>query len=144
MSLVIESRVALDWLSSHGQNRHIETALTRMAGRVLAIVADCIALSVTLLDGDLTFTLLAGSCDAALLDALQYVNRGLCVQTVDDGLVIATQGLPTDEGRWHLLARGWAPPGVASTLSLPILIGDRPMCSVNLLRINTGGFRRAP
>ena len=48
--------------------------------------------------------------------------------------------LPTDEELWHLFSRAQSVAGVASTLSLPMLRGDRVVCGVNLYASEPDAF----
>src|ERR1700709_1117182 len=52
--------------------------------RVREIVPAIWGMSVTLIDGDLTFTLVSSSSDVAALDGVQYAAGGPCVSAVDD------------------------------------------------------------
>jgi GAF domain len=132
--------MALDWLASYSRDRHLETSITTMGRRVRQIVPQCLALSLGLLDEGLTFTLVSESGDAAALDAIQYLDGGPCVDATASGEVAQATHLPTDEDLWHLFSRAQSVAGVASTLSLPILRGDRVVCGVNLYASEKDAF----
>jgi hypothetical protein len=132
--------MALDWLASYSRERQLETSITTMARRVREIVPQCMALSLGLLDEGLTFTLVSESRDAAVLDAIQYVDGGPCVAAVENGEAAQATELPTDEGLWQLFSQAQSVAGVASTLSLPILRGDRVVCGVNLYASESDAF----
>ena len=132
--------MALDWLSSYSRDRHLETSITTMGQRVREIVPQCLALSLGLLEEGLTFTLVSESREAAMLDAIQYVDGGPCVEATGSGEVAQARQLPTDEDLWHLFSRAQSVAGVASTLSLPILRGDRVVCGVNLYASEKDAF----
>ena len=132
--------MALDWLASYSRDRHLETSITTMGRRVREIVPQCLALSLGLLEEGLTFTLVSETREVAMLDAIQYVDGGPCVQATESGEVVQATHLPTDEDLWHLFSRAQSVAGVASTLSLPILRGDRVVCGVNLYASETHAF----
>jgi transcriptional regulator with GAF, ATPase, and Fis domain len=132
--------MALDWLASYSRDRHLETSITTMGRRVREISPQCFALSLGLLEEGLTFTLVSESREAAMLDAIQYVDGGPCVDaTVSDEAAQATH-LPTDEDLWQLFSKAQSVAGVASTLSLPIMRGDQVVCGVNLYASETDAF----
>src|SRR4051812_15096963 len=128
---VAESREALDWLSSYGQGRDVETSLLEMGRGVRQIVPECVALSLCYAGTDYTFTLIADNREAALIDALQYIDSGPCERTMHTGETTAVNG-PLAEERWQLLARGWSTAGVASSLSMPVMDEGGVIGGVNL------------
>lgn len=126
------SREAFDWLASYG-NVAIEESIVRMGHQVREIVPECVALSLTLAEGELTFTLMVDRPGAALLDAMQYLDGGPCETAVSQGQMWTTdRRLPTDEDVWQMFARAEAVTGVASTLSLPVMHDDHVTGGVNL------------
>jgi GAF domain-containing protein len=131
LSPVTESRDAFDWLGVFG-NDDIERSVTQMSKRVRELAPECIALSLTIADGALTFTLMSDRPGVGLLDAMQYLDGGPCESAIDLERVEATSDLPTDEGRWQLFAQAEAATGVSSTLSLPVMREGRAVGSVNL------------
>ena len=103
--------MALDWLASYSRDRHLETSITTMGRRVREIVPQCMALSLGLLEEGL-ITLVGETRDAAVLDAIQYVDGGPCVAALENGDVTQATHLPIDEDLWHLFSRaqsvaGW-------------------------------------
>jgi hypothetical protein len=133
------SREAFDWLASYG-NVEVEESIVEMGRRVREIVPECVGLSLTVAEGELTFTLMVDRPGAALLDALQYLDGGPCVAAVEAGQRWTTDDLPTDEQQWQLFARGEALTGVASTLSLPVMEGSRVAGGVNLYASSADAF----
>lgn len=96
-----------------------------LAADVRELVPECIGMSVSIRELDATFTLVASAREVAVLDAVQYVDGGPCVQTIDNGAItMSTIGNPLDEQRWLMFAATKSRYGVASTLSLPIV--DEP------------------
>lgn len=136
---VAESRVAFDWLGYYSDEA-IEESMARMGRLVREIVPACVAISLTVADGDLTFTLMCEQPGAALLDAMQFLDGGPCERAVDDASIGATSCLPTDEGAWQLFARAEAFTGIASTLSLPVMRGEKAAGGVNLYASTSHAF----
>ncbi|MGZ5404093.1 MAG: ANTAR domain-containing protein, partial [Nocardioides sp.] len=115
--------------------------LNDKAQRVLAIVPDCVGLSVTSIAEGVTFTLVASDEEIELLDALQYLAGGPCVAGVEGEQVFAFSRKDLfDETDWQLFAQGTAAFGVASTLSLPILADMKVVGSVNLYGASDHAF----
>src|SRR3954447_24007698 len=139
LSPIPQTRHAFDWLASYG-NASIEDSVTHMAKRVREIAPDCMALSLTLNRGDLTFTVMADRPGIALLDAMQYLDGGPCVHSTEIDEVVATAGASMNEDRWHLFAAAQAMMGVSSTLSMPIVREDEVIGGVNLYGSSTDAF----
>jgi GAF domain-containing protein len=136
---VPQSKEAFDWLASYG-NVGVEESIVQMGHRVREIVPDCVGVSLTVADGDLTFTMMVDRPGAALLDAMQYLDGGPCVAAVEHGQLWTTQDLPTDEEMWRLFAQAEALTGVESTLSLPVMTGDEVTGGVNLYASTPNAF----
>jgi GAF domain-containing protein len=111
-----------------------------MSRRVREIAPECVALSLSIVDGDLTFTVAADRPGASLLDAVQYLDGGPCMDAVQGRHLATTADLPMDEGVWQMFARGEALAGVSSTLSLPILDDDHVVGGVNLYGATSTAF----
>ena len=115
--------------------------LRAKAQAVRQIVPDCIGLSVAALDQGITLTLVASDEEIAALDALQYLADGPCVRGVEANRVVEfTSGEATDEADWQLFAQGTAAAGVASTLTLPVMVGESAVGSVNLYAASAEAF----
>ncbi len=99
----------------------LEATLARQGAQVLEIVPDCVGISITYIDEGLTFTLVAAPEEIAVLDAIQYLHGGPCVDAATSGKTVDVRSVdPLDEGAWQRYARAGAARGVASSLSLPI------------------------
>lgn len=103
--------------------------------RVQEIVPDCLGFSLASEEHGVTFTVMASDMDIAVLDAVQYLSGGPCVaaveeQHLDPGGFHLWDLL--DEDSWQLFGRASAAKGVRSTLTLPIVMIDRVVGSVNL------------
>ena len=136
---VPETQEAFDWLGAFSGGS-VERSLMRMSRRVREIAPDCVAMSLSVVDGDLTFTVQADRPGASLLDAVQYLGGGPCVDAVHTGEAERTSDLPLDEGRWQMFARAEALAGISSTLSLPILGDGHVVGGVNLYGATSDAF----
>ena len=105
------------------------------------IVPDCIGFSLASVEHGVTFTLAATDVDLALLDAVQYLAGGPCVDAVKSEQVVTfTADDVVDEQQWQLFAQATAAASVASTLTLPILARDAVVGSVNLYAATRHAF----
>jgi GAF domain-containing protein len=134
-----KSQEAFDWLGSYG-NVALEESIVQMGQRVREIVPECVGLSLSVAEGELTFTLMVDRPGAALLDAMQYLDGGPCLAAISHDQVWSTDDIPTDEQEWQLFARAEALTGVASTLSLPVMRGGRVSGGVNLYASTPDAF----
>ena len=140
MDPVPETAQVLDDLIKQGKPG-LAIRLYRMADRAREVAPDCVGLSLTLLDDDQTFTLVASDELIARLDAVQYLDGGPCPTSVDLGESVETDVSDLlDEDRWSLFARASAAAGVASTLSLPVMRGGRVVGGVNLYAATVDAF----
>jgi GAF domain-containing protein len=115
--------------------------LYAMARRVRTVVPELIGISLAAIEDGLTLTLVASAEELAALDAVQYVDGGPCVEAVEraEPLEVKLRDL-LDEGDWQLYALAGAAHGVASTLSLPIMVEDRVVGGVNLYGYTEDAF----
>jgi len=134
-----QSREAFDWLASYGSHQ-VEDSMERISRQVRELVPECVAISLTVAQGELTFTMMTDKPAAALLDAMQYLSGGPCETAVAEGSIQANVRPPTDEGAWQVFARAEAVAGIASTLSLPVLRNGRAVGGVNLYGSTTHAF----
>ena len=96
-------------------------ALQAMADQVRQVVPDCLGMSLAWTDFGVTFTLVATDEEIAVLDALQYLDGGPCVDAVEAGHGIHTALSDLfDEEAWRLFAQVTADSGVRSTLTFPL------------------------
>jgi GAF domain-containing protein len=122
------------------EDEDLAAELQEKAARVHALVPQCVGLSISSNEDDVTFTLVATAAGIAVLDAVQYLDGGPCAEAVKAERVLAYDHSGLDEQQWHLLAGTSAALGVASTLTLPILQGDRVVGSVNLYACTRHAF----
>lgn len=109
-------------------------SMVELGRRVREVAPDTRALSLSLTESGLTFTLVADQPEGMLMDAVQYLDGGPCVDTLDDQQVRATD-LATDaldEARWALFDEAGRRLGIVTSLSLPVLEDDRVVAGVNL------------
>jgi GAF domain-containing protein len=135
-----ETQQALDELS-RGGDTEVEDTLLRMGRKAKRIVPECVGLSLASLHDGITLTLVASSDEIAVLDAVQYLDGGPCVQAAheDQTLDVNADDL-FSEDRWMMYAQASAAHGVASSLSLPLLHAGRVVGSVNLYASTPDAF----
>ena len=118
--------------------------LVGRAEQVEEVVPNLVGLSVAAVREGLTFTLAATQEHIALLDAVQYIFGGPCVDAALQGSTMHggdnAEGL-LNEQRWVQFARASAARGVMSTLSLPVQDEGRVVGSVNLYAATPDAFR---
>jgi GAF domain-containing protein len=159
-----ETRDAIDELDPTGEaNADLLDDLLDRGRRVRELVPDCVGLSLALAARGVTLTLVASDRDAAVLDAIQYLDAGPCVDAAAAGRAVtfdddqpsgqtsrgpdeaASSHLgggsgPDSEDRWHLFAQAAAAVGVRSSLTLPILTDGAVIGSVNLYAASPRAF----
>jgi GAF domain-containing protein len=134
-----ETRAVLDQLS--GDSGPLVDSLLGMGRQVVAIVPECVGLTLGLLEDGITLTLVASSEQVATLDAVQYLDGGPCVDGAhEDRTVTTTPSDLPDEHEWHTFARASAAAGVASTLTLPIVTDEGTVGSINLYASTPDAF----
>lgn len=120
MELLPQSREALDEYVTPSVD-DVETLLRVIEGWAVRAVPDCVALSVTLLDEDLTFTLVD--------EAATTKPEGGDTSGPDDASEAA---YALDERGWAEMARERAFAGIASTVSLPVVEHGRAVLNIDL------------
>ncbi|MCW2761717.1 MAG: hypothetical protein JWR85_1918 [Marmoricola sp.] len=116
-------------------------ALQSLADEVRRIVPDCLGLSLAWTEFGVTFTLVASDAETAILDALQYLDSGPCVDAVRlDVGIRATQHDLFDEESWRLFAQGSAAAGVRSTLTIPLSDAGTIVGSANMYASSDDAF----
>lgn len=120
-------------------------ALERLAQQAVEVVPDLVGVSVARVQDGLTFTVVASDVEVAVLDAVQYVHDGPCVEAARS--LERTQYHESDvldEERWALFARANAVRGIRSTLTLPVLGAgqghERVVGTVNLYARSSAAF----
>jgi GAF domain-containing protein len=127
-----ETRQALNELADYDGDEVASTLYT-MGVRAKEIAPECVGLSLSIAEDGLTFTLVATEDELAILDAIQYLDGGPCVEAAEGKRSIEVGEInPLDEENWSMFARASAHAGVASSLSLPLLKHGRLVGGVNL------------
>lgn len=128
-----ETAEAIDELDPADDPGDLLPRLVDLAGRAQAIVPDLVGVSLSRLDEGLVFTLVATDLEVAVLDAVQYVAGGPCVEGAERVEVAGfDEDDVLDEARWQLFAEATAARSVRSTLTLPVVGSEGPHGSVNL------------
>ncbi|CUR62391.1 hypothetical protein NOCA180035 [metagenome] len=128
MELLPQSREALDEYVTTTVD-DVEVLLRVIEGWAVRAVPECVALSVTLLEEDLTFTLVDHAATTASAGADADVTGGA------DGDPHAL-----DEGGWAEMARERAFAGILSTVSLPVVEEGRAVLTIDLYASTAHAF----
>ncbi|NPD04885.1 ANTAR domain-containing protein [Nocardioides sp. zg-1308] len=132
MELLPQSREALDEYVAPSID-DVESLLRVIEGWAVRAVPECVALSVTLLDEDLTFTLV----DPAARPLATVPGAGA------PGAPPAPppeEAHALDEGGWAEMARERAFAGIASTISLPVVEHGRAVLNIDLYASTAQAF----
>ena len=131
MQLLPQSREALDEYVAESVD-DVEGLLRVIEGWATRAVPDCVALSVTLLDEDLTFTLVDE-------EATRRHEGADAAGSADDAARKQVHAL--DEAEWADMARERAFAGIASTVSLPVVEQGRAVLNIDLYASTAHAFR---
>ena len=134
MKLLPQSREALDEYVTLSVD-DVEGLLRVIEGWAMRAVPECVALSVTLLDDDLTFTLVDESArpDRSSTDAGDGTDPDRAGATTPDHAL--------DERGWADMARERAFAGIASTVCLPVVEHGRAVLNIDLYASTAHAFR---
>ncbi|MDR7254820.1 hypothetical protein J2X46_003818 [Nocardioides sp. BE266] len=126
MKLLPQSREALDEYATAAVD-DVEVLLRVIEGWAVRTVPECVALSVTLLDEDLTFTLVDDSAPG---------------RSDGDDAGVPEDGDPhaLDESGWAEMARERAFDGIRSTVSLPVVEEGRAVLTIDLYASTAHAF----
>jgi GAF domain len=116
--------------------------LAESGRRVRQIVPDIWGMSVTLNEGELTFTLVSSSAEVAALDGLQYAAGGPCVAAAEEQREVGIDQTdsPMVEDEWQMFASASAAAGVRSTLSFLLNLRGEVIGGVNLYASTENAF----
>jgi len=128
VELLPQSKEALDEYVTPSVD-DVEGLLRVIEGWALRTVPECVALSVTLLDDDLTFTLV--DTDASTEAAAAETDREAGDDQPDYAL---------DEHEWADMARQRAFAGIASTVCLPVVEQGRAVLNIDLYASTAHAF----
>lgn len=136
-----ETLEALDGLDAPVDATSLLGRLARLAAHAQDLVPELVGVSVCPFEQDLTFTFLASTEPAVVLDGVQYLTGGPCIDGAQDAEVHEYHDDDVlDEDRWRLFAQASAAHGVRSTLTLPVGDEGRVLGTVNLYAASTEAF----
>ena len=133
MELLPQSREALDEYVTPSID-DVEDLLRVIEGWALRAVPECVALSVTLLDDDLTFTLVDSSAGGGRPPGGSEPGAGTRSPSEQE------RRQPLDEAEWADMARERAFEGIASTVSLPVVEEGRAVLNIDLYASTAHAF----
>jgi GAF domain-containing protein len=135
-----ETVLAIDYLDP-GDAVVFLAELGCLADFAQGVVPDLVGVSVARLDDGLTFTLVATAEEIAVLDAVQYLAGGPCVDAAHINLAVEFDNDDAlDEDRWRLFALATAAHAVRTTLTLPVMTGGHVVGTVNLYAASGRAF----
>lgn len=115
--------------------------LRAASDQVKGLILDCVGLSLAYLECGVALTLVATDQDIAMLDAVQYVSGGPCVDGVEAHRVLEFNSDDLlDEESWLHFAQATAAASIRSTLTLPIIAEGSVVGSVNLYAASPNAF----
>jgi GAF domain-containing protein len=113
----------------------------RAAATTRRIAPECVGLTLTFVQDGMSFTWVATDLESAALDAIQYLEGGPCVHSVQQGSVVTDSAAdPVDERAWQTFAAATARAGVGSTLSIPLMTGNEVYGGLNLYGSTPSAF----
>jgi len=135
MELLPQSREALDEYVATVDD--LEQELRVIEGWAVRTVPECVAMSVTFLDDDVTFTLVASPGPGAAA-----IGEASAMTSDDRNEVPGAAGdeAALDEGWWAEMARSRASAGIASTVSLPVVDHGRVVLTIDLYASTAHAF----
>ena len=114
--------------------------LLRTGRKVRSVVPEVVGLSISMIDHGVTLTLVASEADIAVLDAVNYVAGGPCVDAIEQDDEQVPDLASLDEHQWHLFADATRAHGVHSTLSMPVVEHGTVIGGVNVYAATRNAF----
>lgn len=118
----------------------LEGSLMSMAGGAARIIPECVALSLTLFDEDLTFAMVAPTMESAEPAAESGNDDSPLLPSSPAYWSTQDACEPLDEERWAQMARVQSAVGVASSLSMPVLDHGRIVGGINVYASSPDAF----
>src|SRR5215207_6893697 len=135
-----ETRAVLSELSAFGDG-DLVADLTSLTEQARSLVPGLVGVSLGVLREGLTFTFVASSAEIAVLDGVQYLDGGPCVEATNlnrEVSIVDSDAL--NEDAWLMFARAGAVAGIRATLSLPITANGTVVGGVNLYATQEHAF----
>ena len=136
-----ETIEVLEELQRTGDAEGLLHELCRLAERAQSVVPDLVGVSLARLRQGISFTLVATEAEIAVLDGVQYLTGGPCVDGAHrDELREFEVGDVLDEQQWQLFAEATAARSIRSTLTLPVIEDGAVAGTVNLYAATRRAF----
>lgn len=140
MEPIPETVAAIEELGPFAVDADLAEQLRETARQVRDLVPDCIALSMASHELGVTFALVATEPEIKLLDALRHLEVDADSEAVPPPAQRSEPEDVLDEVVWQRLAQRGAAPAVASSLTMPILAGERTTGTVTLYAGSDNAF----
>jgi GAF domain-containing protein len=135
-----ETRRALSELSRY-EDEDLNDRFDSLVRDVTRLAPDCGGLTISYLREGLAFTWLSTGVQVSLLDGVQYLDGGPCVDAARVGEAVEADAQSAlSEEQWALFAKIAAAGGVRSTLSLPYVRDGQVVGGVNLYGTTESAF----
>jgi GAF domain-containing protein len=136
-----ETVQAVDELDALDADDELLDELVDLSRQVRRLVPTCVGMTVASTETGVAFTLVATDQDVAMFDAVQYLDGGPCVHGARiDSVVTTNHDDLFDESKWQLFAEATAAQGIASTLTLPVVVSGQVVGTVNLYASTRAAF----
>lgn len=135
-----ETRAVLSELSAFGDT-DLVADLSSLADRARSLVPELVGVSLGVLREGLTFTFVATTEEIAVLDAVQYLDGGPCVEATNLNREVSIDDTDAlNEDAWLMFARAGAAAGIRATLSLPITENGSVVGGLNMYATEEHAF----
>jgi GAF domain-containing protein len=118
----------------------LETTLQRIVDVAHRAIPDTVGVSITLKKGNRPYTAVATSAVVQAIDEREYaVDEGPCISAIDTGELQLLADVETEE-RWPRFTQVCKEEGLASSLGVPLCVGDEPYGAMNLYGLTAHAF----
>jgi GAF domain-containing protein len=137
-----EIAAELDRLTAmSGGDLDMAELLRSISELAVAVVPTCVGVSISINSTGGLYTITATSQELAVVDAVQYLSGGPCVDCFASGEELYVPDV-LDENQWQLAAEAAAARGVRSTLSMPLRDGQKVIGALNLYGGELNSFEK--
>lgn len=137
-----EIQAELDRLTAlSGGDLDMAELLRSITELAVAVVPSCVGVSISITSSAGLFTITSTSQELAVVDAVQYLSGGPCVDCYESGEEVHVPDI-LDEKRWQFAGEASAARGVRSTLSMPLRDGAKVIGALNLYGGQLNSFEK--
>jgi GAF domain-containing protein len=123
------------------QEETLQTTLQRIVDVAGRAIPDTVGVSITLKTGRHPYTAAATSAQVQAIDEREYaVDEGPCISAMDAGQIQLLADVET-ETRWPKFTQVCREEGLASSLGVPLCVGDQPYGAMNVYALSANAFK---